>query len=430
MALRSVHSSIFAFYPEVTQGLAPADAAAWAADGQPIDHYEADVTEVKQELVQDTRMDTRPYDHATATMLKGLRNCAAKTSHPLHGSGVTTAGGAQISETRLMRLLKHCYGGIHRSNSTTITGGSATEPELTAVTNIIPGCLIGFEDTTSPTAEHSGLVFVRQVKSIDTLTVTLDEALPFTPAATDKVHAIATIFPSSDRIDMSDPVQTYSLLLQKHPSDADKLWQLHACAGSLSIKVERGQEPRYEIAWQAANFKHGADGGLTAPTWGNNLSYGFAPLVVGRNTKVSIGEYDTTTASDVHVHQAEVMLGFPAIRVPGVVEVDDLVEGTKTYGANVLEKPGMTLTTLPHTDDWEVALQADTEYRVRLTQHAAPGKVWCFYMPRAQLGETPGPANVADRWGSKLKFNPRPADNCTGGSNTDLEKALMLIGIG
>lgn len=426
MALTSVHSSYFAIYPEVTQGLAPAD---WGASGLLIDHYEADVTEIKQELVQNTRMDLRPYDHATATMLKGLRNCAAKSSHPLHGSGVETAAAAQITETTAMKLLKHCYGGIHRSNSTTCTGGSATEPQLTAVTNIIPGCLIGFEDITSPSAANSGLVFVRRVLSIDTLTVTLDEALPFTPANTDKVHAIATIYPSSDRIDMSDPVQTMGLFFQKHPSEVDKLWQLHAAAGSLSVKIERGQEPRYEIAWQAANFKHGADGSLSAPSWGGT-PHGFAPLVVGRNTKVSIGEYDDTTASDVHVHQAEVMPGFPAIRVPTVTEVDDLVEGTKTYGANVLEKPGMTVTTVPHTDDWEVALQADTEYRVRITQHAAAGKVWCFYMPRAQLGETPGPTNVADRWGSKLKFNPRPAANCTGGSNEDLEKALMLIGIG
>jgi hypothetical protein len=429
MALRSVHSSYFAFYIETTQGTAPANAAAWASDGLLIDHYDADVTEVKQEVVDDTRMTSRPYDHATYTKLKGLRNCSAKTSHPLHGSGVTTAAGAQISETTLMKLLKHCYGGIHRSNSTTVTGGSSTEPELTAVTNIIPGCLIGFEDTTSPTAEHTGLVFVRQVKSIDGLAVTLDEALPFAPAATDKVHGMATIFPHSNRIDMSDPVQTLSLLFQKHPSDADLLWQLHAAAGSLSVKIDRGQEPRYEIAWQAANFKHGEEGGLTAPSWSGD-PYGFAPLVVGRNTKVSIGEYDTTTLNDSHVYQAEVMPGFPAIRVPGIVEVDDLVEGTKTYGANVLEKPSMTVTTLPFTDDHEVSFQADTEYRVRITQHATPGKVWCFYMPRAQYAETPGPANVADRWGNKIKFSPRPAANCTGGSNTDLEKALMLIGIG
>jgi len=429
MALRSVHSSRFAFYIETTQATPPVNAAAWASDGLLIDHYEADVTEIKQELVQDTRMESRPYDHATYTMLKGLRNCAAKSSHPLHGSGVETAAAAQITETTLMKLLKHCYGGIHRSNSTTCTGGSATEPELTAVTNIIPGCLIGFEDITSPTAANSGKVFVRQVKSIDTLTVTLDEALPFTPANTDKVHAMATIFPSSDRIDMSSPVQTLSLFFQKHPSDVDLLWQLQGCAGSLSVKIERGQEPRYEIAWQASNFKHGEDGSLTAPSWAGS-SYGFAPLVVGRDTKVSIGEYDTTTASDVHVHQAEVMPGFPAIRVPTVTEVEHENEGTKTYGANVLEKPSMTLTTVPYTDDWEVALQADTEYRVRITQHAAAGKIWCFCMPRAQLGETPGPTNVADRWGSKLKFNPRPADNCEGGSNEDLEKALMLIGIG
>lgn len=427
MALRSVHSSRFAFYPETTQGAPPAD---WGVSGLLIDHYDADVTEVKQELVDDVRMDIRPYDHATFTKLKGLRNCTAKTSHPLHGSGAETAGASQITETTLMKLLKHCYGGIHRSNSTTLTGGSATEPELAAVTNIIPGCLIGFEDTTSPSAANSGMVFVRRVLEIDTLTVTLDEALPFTPANGDKVHAMATIYAHSDRIDMSDPVQTLALFLQKHPSDIDKLWQLHCAAGSLSVKIERGQEPRYEIAWQAANFKHGADGSLSAPSWAGS-SYGYAPLVVGRNTKVSIAEYDTTTANDSHVHQAEVMPGFPAIRVPGIVEVDDLVEGTKTYGANVLEKPSMTLTTVPHTDDWEVALQADTEYRVRITQHAAAGKVWCFYMPRAQLGESAAsPTNVADRWGNKLKFSPRPADNCVGGSNEDLEKSLMLIGIG
>lgn len=427
MAARSVKSSRWAYYAESTQGTGPAD---WGASGQLMDHITADVTEIKQTLVKNQVMEARAFDTGHRTMIKGMRNCSAKTSGYLHGAGVVTAGGAQIALTPLMTLLAHCLGGIHRSNSTTLTGGTATVPAFTATTNIIPGCLVGFEDVTAPDPENEGIVHVRRVLSISGSDVTLDEALPFTPAATDKVHGMATIYAHSNRIDMSDPVQTMSLFFQKDPTDTSKLWELVACAGSLSVAFPRGDGPTWEINWLATNFKQGnAADGLTAPSWAGT-PYGFAPQAVGRRTEFSLGEYGVTTFARKQLHSLDLAIGYPAVRDESITEVDFRVEGTARYTVNLEDETAATVVTSAHTDQWEADLQADTEYRLRYTQLAPAGKVWSFCMPRTQIADSPGAVEQTGLYGSSLKFTPRPADDTSGGSNEDLEKARILIGIG
>lgn len=430
MASRSTKSSRWAYYEETTQGQPPAD---WGASGKLMDHTIAVVEAVggvAQTLVKNRVMDSRPFDTGTETYIKGIRNVEAKTGGYLHGSGVVTDDGDQIALTDFMTLLKHCLGGIHRANSTTLTGGTTTEPLVTAATNIIPGCLIGFEDTTSPTEANTGIVHVRRVLEVDTLTLTLDEALPFTPANGDKVHAMATIYPSADRIDMSDPVQTMSLFFQGHPSDTSKLWQLHACAGSLSLAFPRGDGPTWEINWLAANFKQGnAEGGLAAPTWAGS-PYGFAPLAIGRRTEFSLGQVGTTTSGVKQLHSLEFNVGYPAVRDETITEVDYLVEGTARYTIDLESEPSFTVITSSHTDQWEEDLQDDVEYRMRYTQLAAAGKVWCVMQPRCQFMESPSVVDQTGLYGSSLKFISRPPVDTVGGSNEDLQKARVLIGIG
>jgi hypothetical protein len=430
MPSRSTKSSRWAYFEETTQGEGPAD---WGVSGKLMDHTIATVEAVggiKQPLVKNRVMDARPFDTGTETYIKGIRNVEFRTGGYLHGSGVATDDGGQIALTDFMTLLKHCLGGIHRSNSTTITGGTATQPELTAVTNIIPGCFIGFEDITAPEPEHAGVMFVRRVLEVDTLTVTLDEELPFIPAATDKVHAMATIYPHSNRIDMSDPVQTMSHFFQGDRSDTSKLWQLICCAGSLSLAFPRGDGPTWEINWLAANFKQGnADGGLTAPNWAGT-PYGFAPHAVGRRTEFSLGVVGTTTSAVKQMHSIEFNVGYPAVRDETITEVDYLVEGTARYTIDLENEPNFTVVTSAHTDQWEEDLQDDVESRMRYQQVAPAGKVWCVMQPRCQFMESPSAVDQTGLYGSTLKFVSRPPADTIGGSNEDLQKARILIGIG
>lgn len=430
MASTSTRSSRVAFFPEVTHGLATTD---WANDGKLMDHTVATVEVVdgvSQTLVKNQVLDIRPFNTGTETYLKGIRNCSAKWGGYLHGSGVVTASGSQIALTDFMTLLAHCLGGIHRSNSTTCTGGSATAPELTAVTNIIPGCYIGFEDITSPIAKNTGVVHVRRVVSIAALVVTLDEALPFTPANTDKVHGMATIYPSEARFDMSDPVQTFSLFMQGHLTDTSKLWELTGCAGSLGLSFPRNDGPQWEINWLAADWKQGnAEGGLTAPSWAGT-PYGFAPLVVGRKTALSLGTYGTTTLSPKHLHSFELEVGYQATRDESITEYDDRVGGMARYTIDLGSEPNCTIVTSSHSDQWEEDLQDDLEVRIRYAMVAEAGKVWAVAMPRAQHMANPKAVDQTGLYGNSLKFVSRPPTDTSGGSNADLEQARIAIVIG
>ena len=56
--------------------------------------------------------------------------------------------------------------------STTATGGSTTTAILDATTGVDEGVYLAIQDNTSPTAAHSGRVFIRQVASYNSGTST------------------------------------------------------------------------------------------------------------------------------------------------------------------------------------------------------------------------------------------------------------------
>ena len=425
MAAKTIHSSRLAYKAEATQGTGP---TTWD-DEQQIDHIAVDVSKIAQSLIADPTLETTINASGGRTMIKGLRSCEMPASLKLHGSGVTTAAASQIALTPLMTIGKHCWGGIHRSNSTTLTGGTATEPEFTAVTNIVVGCVVGFEDNTSP-GVNAGKVFLRRVVAIDALVVTLDRALPFTPAATDKVHGVATIYFDEDYLtDSRANTGTFSWFVQLARSGAtDLCWELLGTAAQLSFTgMTRNGLPGIDLNIMAANFNHG---GLTVPTW-SGTSYGFAQLAIGRDTQFSLVEYSAVGAvANVLMDCSSIAIepGIPRVALDTVTEVEDNMEGRAGYST----EPAPTTATVTigigeHSGKYETELQADTEYALSYSQVAAAGKVWGIFMPKVQIGANPSDAAINAIHGAQIKFQARVPDDA---GTTTIASSKILLAIG
>jgi len=420
MAAQTTHSSRVAYYPETTQGTPP---VSWDAEQQ-IDHTAAETDGIKQSLIADPTLKLSVNEAGDDLMIKGLRSCEWKLGLKLHGSGVTTAAASQIVKTPLMRIAEHCWGGIHRSSSTTLTGGSATVPELTAITNIVAGAIIGFEDITSP-GVNAGKVFLRRVLSIDELAVTLDRALPFTPAATDKVHAVATIyFDESVLIDSRDPCSTFSWFIQKARTNAaDLCWELMGCAATLAFTgLTRNGLPGLDLSVMAANFRHG---NLTAPTWSGSAA-GNAQLAIGRDTQFSLTEYGTTTNTLLQCAAVTIEPGIPRVPLDTVTEVDDNMEGRWAYGVEPAPTSA-TITIGANPGAYETELQADTQYALSYSQVAAAGKVWGIFLPHCQIAESPSDSPINAVHGAQVKFQARVPDDA-GATTLATSKILLAIG--
>lgn len=431
MAVRSIHRNYLAFFNEVTPCLAPAD---WVANGTAIEHLSADVSGVKQLHLKDPTLEGRVMSVGKRLKIKGLRNCEMSVGLKLHGTGAATAAEAQVAQTYLGTLLKHTMGGSVRGYTNTLTGGSTVVPEIDDATGIVPGMLLAFEDTTAPTAENTGKLHFRRVLSLDTLEITLSEALPFTPAAGDLVHG--TITSHIDEEYLEDAVAAGGLMqwfVQKTKAGTggtDLLWQVEGSVASMAIGgLSRGELPSLTLSVMAANFKHGGADSLTNKTF--TSLQGSAQLSMGIDVQCSIGAYGNTAVVEQEVNAVQFDPGYTRVRVETTTELTDRFEGTATYSL-VPGDTRFTVTIVNYDDSWYQSLKVGDEFRINFYQPgdgSGPGKAWGLHIARAQLVETPGRADINEVHGATLVFEAMEPDDTTGGSNVELEKSVFLLAI-
>lgn len=430
MAHTHKNRSWVAFFPEVTVCVPPANAAAWVSSGTAILHTGADFSAVKDARLDDPTMETRAMAQGTRVKIPGARNVEASVSVSLTGSGAETADGAAITETALMTIMEHCMGGLDLGTTQTVdaTPGSATQPQLDSVTGITAGCLVAFEDTTSPTAENTGKLHFRRVQSIATTVLTLSEALPFTPAEGDLCHAVATCYIDEDVLEdaVAGP-STFSWLGMKHSSRTDTIVQLEGCVASLGLSgLGKNELPQVDLKIQAANYLLGGTDSLTNPAFAT--FNGQAPLSMGVDVLCSIQAYGTTTVSLRDVNQIAFDPGFTRSPVPTTTEKTARFEGLATYSVNI-SKTRLTLTLAPYDDDFYAGIEAGTTYRINIYQPGTGtggGQAWCLHLARAQLVEVPSRVDVGDALGITLVFEAMEAAD---GPTTDMGKSRFLIGI-
>ena len=429
MAQKTIHENWLGFYAETTPCVAP---ASWANDATWIEHLSVDTGGIKETLIADPVLARRAFNLGTRKAIKGLRNCSFSLALPLTGTGVTTADGVQVAQTYLGTLLEHCMGGVHRGTAHEVTGGDSVEVELDAVTGIIPGCIIAFEDTTSPSEQNEGRLHPRRVLEITGMVVTLDCALPFTPAAGDLAHPAITPYLDSDvLVDAFATPTTLQWFIRKARSGTDLLWTVEASVASMKLDgLGRGALPQLSLDVMGANFRNGAVDGLTNPN--PTVFQGRPALSMGLDVICSIGEYLDDTLVTHHANNVSFEPGFSRVRVETVTEKVARAGGTATYSFNPGADTKFTVTLTPFDLTWYQGLEEGKEYRVSLYQPgdgSGAGKGWMLHMARCQLIETPARADLNENHAVTLVFKAMEAEDCVGGSNEDLERTRFTIAL-
>ena len=316
-----------AFFEESTQGTGPADAAAWAS-ASPGDHefISATIETIRVPRLPNENMVDRVF--GKNDMVEGIENVEVTTEHYFTSNGVETTATNQITETATMQCFEYGLGGLWRGYSTTCSGGTATIPQLTDNTGVDEGTFWGFEDQDDP-----GRVHIRRVTSWSDPAATLDEALPFTPASGDPVHAcwVAYIDEAALFVGQSG-YTTWSVLFDqtRGVGHADDIYEINGARGELSFSgLGRGEIPRFSLLHKAGSFQRDH---ISGPTW-VGAPYGVAPTrVTGPDSHVWLQDYGTTTQNSVCATSLAVEVGVPVVPIESITALNVNMPGLCGYG--------------------------------------------------------------------------------------------------
>lgn len=412
------------------------DSATW------IEFRALDLANVKEALIVNPTLERTAFAVGKRTRIRGIRNVPWSAVIGLHGTGATTSTDSQVAATYLSTIFAWCMGGQHRSYTRAVVSG-ADEHTITVgagkTTGFIPGCMVAVEDRTSPAAGDLGKLHFRKVISVNggTDTITLSEDLPFVPASGDIVHGTITNYLVESYLESAvraGAVRTLSWFAMLTRGDNDHLWQLEGTVGSMSFQgLGRGELPSVTLNMQSANFSHGSEDGLSEPTPGT--AQGKPSLAMGLDFLFNVGDYGDETLATRAANAIGFEPGLTRTPVPGVTEDIDRFEGLIDYTFTPSDTK-VTATLVPYAQAWYAALNDGDEHRLTLYQPGpggatggGVGKAWAIHVPRAQLTATPGRTDVDQVHGVALEWGAMIPDDCTGGSNTDLEQSPFVIAL-
>ena len=402
-ALFNSHRTSVAFHFEVTPGLVPVDAAAWAtsaagATGFRLFAEELDVAFMLGEIAV-PNVDMQPEVYAVSQPHKGLPTAdGGALLTRLWGSEESWAAATLVTESGQGRLLKHALGGGALGEHTDISVfTSPTVFELTSVAGIAVGHIIGIED-----ADDLGRVWPVQVLAVAANEITIDRELPFVPAVADKIIGAEMAWPDPDAItNPQDPdSSTLSILVQKGPD----VWVAGGSHLELAeLAIERGQQPKLNFSILSAHAYPQGAGAPSAPTWTDTIEGLTADTrAIGRDTKCWIQTKGDSAFVGVCLFDASITPGVTVEAQDGVTECDDGSPGRVGYYA----PPADTVVelTLAMADTQQDRWTAGTELTVSYYQVAATGQGWVFHMAKAFVMDAPAPVTEnSNRWTVKLQ---------------------------
>lgn len=427
---KNINTSWLAFAPEATPLEVP---VSWTGAGTYwIEHLAVDVANIREARIQDMTLVRRATAVKGAHMtISGSRNCQFTATFKLHGSAATTPIGSQIAQMYLGRIYEHYMGGQHRSTSHAIVGGTAAIPILDSVAGLVPGAYLSFEDKTDAPRTEIGRLHPRCILSIDAVTkaVTLDVALPFTPAAEgDVAHGVIASHPAEDILtDAFTTNTTWSWFVKRSRTGGDLLWAVEGCVIS-ALKIDglsKGGLPSLAATIEGCNFDHSIDDGLTSPQ--PTEFHGAAQISGGKDFVVLIGEYGDNTLERYDAATLSVDLPIARQRINGQASTIPRAEGTIGYGFTMNDAL-MTITIAPYHRKWYTGMMTGKTYWVYAYEPgdgSGPGKGHGVHFRKAQLMEQPTRTDADTVHAITLKFAALEPDNADVGSNEDLEKALV-----
>lgn len=421
-----VTEKTLSIFQEVTPCVPPAD---WAADGTAIEFVSISLDGVTEEQLVDPTAEARHFAVGNRQRRPGRRNGTHQLVVKQHGTGVVTADGDTVTQTYLGTLWAHCLGAVHLGTSHVITGGTATQPILDSVTGIVPGCMLAFEDTTSPTSQNDGFPVCRRVLAISTLTLTLSEALPWTPAAGDPVHAAITVYPHAHNLRDAVAAAGTMAIYVREGDDESLNTRLDGCVHNAKLEgLALGSLPTLTLEGMHANWARGTQDGL-ADIADLGEPEGQPQLSMGLDVSISIQEYGNTAINEIDAASVTFETGVTRSRVETVTGRTFRFHGTATYTV-AQGQTTMAITIAAHLSDYYEGMQAGQAYRITMTQPgsgAGAGSGWCVHLPKARLVTTPGKSDVNGNYGTTLNFEATEPSDTTGGSLPDLQKARLLV---
>lgn len=396
--------SVLAFFEETTAGQPPAD---WSDSGVRIDHTAVEFDGLfDQEILVDPRMEGQENDWADVgqrELIKGARGSGTGTfSMLLTGvEDLSPSDGAAPSETALSKLLKHCLGGQDIGTSHDVTGGTTTSLTMASTTGLELGAFVGVQDLTSPSSENSGRVFIRRITAlvVDT-SVTLDEALPFTPANGDLAVGCITHYVDPDVLEDSTGAAGRTLSLYHAGKTSEQVHVAYACALTMGLSdLSRNAVPQVAFTAQCGNWGTSPAVSQDADTW---AAAGIGAQIIGRYTRFWFEDYGTTTSTKKGIGSMEIGPLVERSKIEAITSGGENLESMVGYSSTAGTETTVTLNIAGYDDDWEADLQADTYKVARYAHESQPGKSWAIHFPRCQIRQTPKPSPVSDIQGTSV----------------------------
>lgn len=432
--------SLLTYFPEVTQGTPPANAAAWIASGVRIRHIAAalDMSGIEREQLVDERNQSRVK--ATEARVEGLDNPEFPFAVYAHGTGETTAAGDAVATDapgyQLGFLLGHALGGLRATVSGAIADGSSTTTVLavTDATDWVVGDFIAVQFATPPTGYAATTAWPRRVTARDTVaspnTITVDQVLPATPAAADLIHGCLVMYPDEDIISDSTGAsgRTLSWLAQKGLPGAGatvrESYEFRGCVATLQpFSMERGQLKQFAFSVMAGSHADPTD--APWPTaWSANAELGLAPLSIGPLTECWFVTAGVTTSTQAQINAFQCEPGVPRVRVETITSSAVNMQGTYGYST----APAETLLTLEFTPyaiaQW-TDQQAGTRKTMRWARLGPAGSGIAVHFPSLSHVKTPGRTenNTTTAVGVQFKAH----EISTLGTTTELQQAAFAI---
>lgn len=383
-------SSVVAYYVEsVAAGTGPAD---WSDSGVRIDHTEADVSTISQDIQQDPRMEVSWARFGRNAPVLGLKSGQKATVTLLFtGSGDTPADGETATISSEAYLTGHCLGAVRAIPTKDVASGTTTTITVAAITGWTVGDFIAVQDLTTPAAVNTGKVYIRRITAISDNTATIDEALPFTPASGDLAIGCVTAYVDEQVLEDSTAAlsRTLSWYFSKGGNTTagdDEVWVLYGTAADLTLMdFGRSSQPKMQLSIQCGSWETSAD----VVKDNQSSSNGQAAKVIGKDTHVWIEDYGTTTSTKHCVASIEVATGVQRHMIETVTSPGLHMEGLCGYSAVGNQSTQVTMDITGYTDDWEADLQAATPKVCRYAHDGAPGSSWALHFSRCWVRETP-----------------------------------------
>ena len=419
-----------AVYPETTAGTGP---ASWDADAFLVDHTSADVSGLTQTVSPDENVEGRIFASGDRRMLLGLKSGGSlSTTHYLTGHGQTVAAGSAATSTHLAKLIKLALCGERISESVNVTGGTATQPTVDSVAGLQEGDFLAFQDLTSPTAIDTGICYVRRILDINTLTLTLDQALPFTPANGDIGRSTIALFLDTaklqDSTSAAGTTASVKVELGEPTPAADKVWEIYGACPTLSIQdLNRDAPATIKLDWMPGTWKTHDDVTRTAWSTAKAGLTSVQPALQGIGTSVFVQTYGTATSVCKPVNTFEVDLGVPRARIETVTTCTANLEGIAGYSVDARASTSISMSIARLGDDWEGVLQAGTRQVVRYAVSRGPGYGWALHFSRCQLSATPTDKAIGSQAGNSVKWRAGEDLDNAGATTEDLWKSKAIV---